>query len=572
MRDSEQLFDWDYDPITYPRMGQLLKKKRESESDAGFFEIIQNLFSVDYLGVEGKTIDRMLWSRIALRSPAPIVVHVHDDEDTVRLTYEERVELARMMYSYYKVKWDKQKAVVAIEYDPIHNYLDEWSDQSEGEDTREGSSSLTRVDTPNLTVNKSNTRTDNLMETQSFGGTETRTDNLSELTTHNTTDTRTDNLQSQKTVDMTEEQTDDISKKTEYHSGVSEGKTDSKTTTFGKTETTTYDTTDETTYNVDEDENYNQFKERDDYHSSNQRTDNLTEAKDYGKTSTRTDNLLETKTYGGTDTRTDNLTQTDSGDNGTKENQIYAFNSVSYQPSTKEIHTNWDGNTRHNTGTQSSQKGGQDTTSDTGTQGTVEGGQDTTTNTGTQTDAKTGYDEKTKSGAIERTKDGTETLEKDGTVGVVQGGTEGVTASGSSNTSKTGYDEESTDGSVTKDTDGTETTVNTGTQANAKTGTETVANTGTQSTQKGGSDTVANTGTQTDQGSEVTTGTNQRVDTGSDSISGTSSKERSGVHSGNIGNLTSQKQIGEEIALWKWNFIEEIMTDATEFLTLQVYC
>lgn len=469
-------FDGDYDPETYPRMGMLLKKKRESAEDAGFFEIIQFLFNFNYLDVDGGTIDRMFWSRVALRTPSPIVVNTHDEDEGVKLTYNERVEIARMMYAYYKVKWEKQKAVVAIEYDPIHNYLDEWSDSAEGEDSKTGTSSGSRTDTPNVLVTKSSTRTDNLLETETLNTTQLRTDDIT------------------------------------------------KTTTFGKTETTTNDLEETKTYDIDETEGYNNYKEETNYDSQDQRSDNLTETKDYGKTSTRTDNLTETKNYGKTSTRTDNLTETDSGDNGTKEMQIYAFNSISYQPSEKEIHTNWDGNTRHNTGTQDTVDGGTDTKLDTGTQGTVEGGQDETTNTGTQTSTKSGKDWLTKSGAIERDKTGTETTEKDGTVGVVQGGTESV----------------------------------------ADTGTQTVANTGT--------DSVANTGTQASQGTEATTGTTQRVESGTETVTGTSTRDRSGVHSGNIGNLTSQKQIGEEIALWKWNFIEEIMADATDFLTLQVYC
>jgi len=476
MMSRRESFDWDYDPERYQRMGQLLKKKRESSDDAGFFEIIENLFSVDYLGVAGQLIDRMLWSRIALRSPSPIVVHTHDQDEGERLTLIERTELARMMYAYYKVKWDKQKAVVAIEYDPIHNYLDEWSDTSEGEDSKSGTSSGSRTDTPNLLLTKSSTRTDNLLETETLNTTQRRTDDIT------------------------------------------------KTTTFGKTETTTHDTTDTHRYDVDETESYNNYKEETNYNSQDQRTDNLSETKDYGKTSTRTDNLTETKNYGKTSTRTDNLTETDSGDSGTKENQIYAFNSISYQPSEKEIHNNWGGNTRNNTGTQGTVDGGTDIKLDTGTQGTVEGGQDETTNTGTQTSTKSGKDWLTKSGDIERSKDGTETIEKDGTVGVAQGGTESV----------------------------------------ADTGTQTVTNTGT--------DSVANTGTQASQGTEATTGTTQRVESGTETVTGTSTRDRSGVHSGNIGNLTSQKQIGEEIALWKWNFIEEILADATDFLTLQVYC
>lgn len=440
---SERWFEWDYDPERYPRMGQLFKKKRESNEDAGVFELIQLISGFDFLGVDSALIDRMLWSRFALRSPSPIVVNTHDTEEGERLTYNERVELARMMLAYYKVKWEKQKAVVSIEYDPIHNYLDEWEDTSEGSESKTGSSSNSSTTQENKGVSGSSARTDNLLETRSFGSSETRTDNLQELTTYDTEDKQTDNIQ-----------------------------------------------------------------KRTDYNSSDQRTDNLQEKTEFGSTETRTDNLTESKTYGKTSTRTDNLTTTDSGDNGTNEHQIYAFNSVSYQPADKEIHSGLGGNTRHNTGTQ----------------GNVEGGTDGKTNTGTQASAKTGDDT--------------------------------VKSTGTQTNAKSGYDTESDTGTITKEKDGT----------------ETVANTGTQTAAKSGSDTVANTGTVGIQDSKITNGTTTRNETGTESTSGTNSRDRSGVHTGNIGNLTSQKMITEEIALWKWNFIEEVLRDATDFLTLQVYC
>lgn len=457
---DRDICSFDYDPEHYPRMGMLLKKKRESDQDAGFFELIGFLYQFDFLGVDGALIDRMFWSRVALRSPSPIVVNVHDEEEGCKLTYEERVELARMIWMYYNVKWNKQKAVVSIEYDPIHNYLDEWEDTSSGQDSRSGSGTLSRVDGTSGTRNVSSTRTDNLGEKVDY--------------------------------DVTDERTDDISK------------------------TTTYNTQDQKTFDTQETEDYDHLNKRTDYNTSDQRTDNLNEKVDYGSTTTRTDNLTETKTYGKTSTRTDNLTKTDSGDNGTKEEQIYAFNSIAYQPSNKEIHTGYGSNTQHNTGTQ----------------GTVDGGTDGKTNTGTQAEARTGDDTKSNTG--------TQT------------------------NAKTGYQTEDTDGTITKDKDGTET-------AN-KTGTETVADTGTQTNKKTGSETVANTGTQTVQEARTDSVNGTRSDMTSSTETGTSSRDRSGVHSGNIGNLTSQKMITEEIALWKWNFIEEVLRDATEFLTLQVYC
>jgi len=137
----------------------------------------------------------------------------------------------------------------------------------------------------------------------------------------------------------------------------------------------------------------------------------------------------------------------------------------------------------------------------------------------------------------------------------------------------------------------TGTTTNTGTQTNASSGKDTVDNTGTRTTrlEDDGTVTTENTGTQTivDDNSITTTqtGTVTRGNTASithggrddTSNSGTESedisrdRDRSGSHSGNIGNITSQKMLNEEIALWKWNYVREILNDVKEFCTLPVY-
>lgn len=137
----------------------------------------------------------------------------------------------------------------------------------------------------------------------------------------------------------------------------------------------------------------------------------------------------------------------------------------------------------------------------------------------------------------------------------------------------------------------TGTTTNTGTQTNASSGKDTVDNTGTRTTVTENDDsiTVNNTGTQTivdDNSSETSvTGTVARQTSsatthgGKDDTtsSGTESedvevgRDRSGSHSGNIGNITSQKMIAEEIALWRWKYVQEILSDVKEFCTLPVY-
>ncbi len=40
---------------------------------------------------------------------------------------------------------------------------------------------------------------------------------------------------------------------------------------------------------------------------------------------------------------------------------------------------------------------------------------------------------------------------------------------------------------------------------------------------------------------------------------------------GNIGNISTQSLIHQEIELWNWNFIQEVLKDVKSFLTLQIY-
>lgn len=97
------------------------------------------------------------------------------------------------------------------------------------------------------------------------------------------------------------------------------------------------------------------------------------------------------------------------------------------------------------------------------------------------------------------------------------------------------------------------------------TGTQTNKNTGTQTNQvvNSGSDTTKNTGTQaTDVAHETT-----RAIANKYAESGT----REYNHLGNIGNHPTQDLITKEIELWRWNFIQEILEDVKDFVTIPYY-
>lgn len=78
---------------------------------------------------------------------------------------------------------------------------------------------------------------------------------------------------------------------------------------------------------------------------------------------------------------------------------------------------------------------------------------------------------------------------------------------------------------------------------------------------------VANTGTQ----KNVEERDFSTVKQGSENTSNNYNRKRSMSRIGNIGNITTQKMLHEEIELWKWNFIEQILNDAKSMLTLAIY-
>ncbi|MBO7693166.1 MAG: hypothetical protein J6T10_11110 [Methanobrevibacter sp.] len=436
-------------------------------------------------------LDLQFLANYGQRNPSPIVEMIQGTRGS-KLTDSELTTLAGVILEMYKEKWDKLGDIYDIEYDPIHNYLDQWEDASNEEKNGETgtsgnvnttygkniSESLSRSDVGHeertVTEDNTRTRTDDLIKTQTLNTSNeiTRTDNLTEQVTYGRTDTRTDNLEEE--------------------------------TTYGKTDT---------------------------------RTDNLEEETTYGKTSTRTDNLEEETTYGKTDTRTDDLVHEIKGTetttpNTTQNTSVYAFNSNTGLPT--DVVTN--------TGTTTLSFSNREN-DDTGTVTDVLSGSDTKDFTGTQTNADTGSD----------------TVEKTGTQATVSSGSDTIENTGTQTTASTGSDS-------TTNT-GTRTTVNenTGSVTIADEGTETTVDDKEQSLESDSTNTRTSTRTTGYTGSDRVTSS----ETGTETV--TAERERSGRHFGNIGNLTSQKQILEEINLWKWNYVKDILSDVKEFCTLPVY-
>lgn len=106
--------------------------------------------------IDSSQLDIMFMSNWSMRTAAPILKLIHQDEDTNMLTPVELLQLSSVLKGMFKNKWDKMMNVAILEYDPIHNYHDHMIEEIEyGEEVDR---------TKTGTGSNSNTRTDNLSE------------------------------------------------------------------------------------------------------------------------------------------------------------------------------------------------------------------------------------------------------------------------------------------------------------------------------------------------------------------------------------------------------------------------
>ena len=94
---------------------------------------------------------------------------------------------------------------------------------------------------------------------------------------------------------------------------------------------------------------------------------------------------------------------------------------------------------------------------------------------------------------------------------------------------------------------------------------------GSNSVNEGGSITTTHSGTltTTNSGTQTNAGSNTYSETGGDDTTGERNREY--TKTGNIGNISTQKLLKEELDLWRYNFILEIMRDVANFVSLPIY-
>lgn len=129
---------------------------------------------------KGAEIDRIFMRLYGEKNLSPAIMGIYKNKGNYTEDYQISSVLQAfygdMIYSLYKDKWDKLIALLNEEYDPIHNYLDEWQDESDRDKTGSNSFTSTRQDTLNTTETTQSTRTDNLLSTKTINESESTTD------------------------------------------------------------------------------------------------------------------------------------------------------------------------------------------------------------------------------------------------------------------------------------------------------------------------------------------------------------------------------------------------------------
>lgn len=491
----------------------------------------------------------LMESRYGQRPVAPLldVIQGPPDDPYIprrQLTDQQLTLLASIILKTFRNKWDRLSAIHSLEYDVLKNYLDEYQEvlrddtdtSTERESARvdEGSevsrlttTSGTEGEQSNVSSNEStNTRNDDF--TSQFSrvskDSQMRTDDLEESKVRNeTTGTvRIDDLEESldKSVDSSTVRTDDLTESTTKQQAAAEQRTDDLQETFEK--------------NVQE---------------SQTRTDNLTDA----TTGSGTNNVTH---FGGDYQESTERTLASSG-NENNATGLYGFNSsdpVGDSTSDTDASKN-----EHETAVKTHTGSRSDNTSisqsstihHTGTQGTESETDESYTKANLGTQGK----ESVLTEANSKENAGTQTTETEG---------HDVATKANTGTQKTDTDVDESYIKANRGTQGIEE------DASISDSTHTTDEQESTSTSHGATSGKTSSSATTDSDNELSRETVSRL---SDSVIVNSALARAkqSIHKGNIGNLTPQQLITQEIELWRWNFIDEVLSDIKSMITLPIY-
>lgn len=134
------------------------------------------------LQITDSELDLIFLTSWGLRLCAPIIHVIHQDTDSSQLTDAELTQLGQLIKHLFQHKWDKLAAVLALQYDPIHNFSDNLHEEiTEDIDVeRERTPNLTETETKSVDLDRSEADGGTQVTSGSHSENRTRTDNLSE--------------------------------------------------------------------------------------------------------------------------------------------------------------------------------------------------------------------------------------------------------------------------------------------------------------------------------------------------------------------------------------------------------
>ena len=127
--------------------------------------IINGIFShmdYDFAIVDASQLDVLFINTYGERNVAPLVTNFLINDIP---TDDELTSLGTVIKSIYSKKWDRLLEIHRMEYDVIHNYLDEYTETSEADNVVTGSMNSTVTNTGTDGVIGTDTRTDDLSKT-----------------------------------------------------------------------------------------------------------------------------------------------------------------------------------------------------------------------------------------------------------------------------------------------------------------------------------------------------------------------------------------------------------------------
>ena len=478
--------------------------------------LINGLFAhMDYTfwDFTDEELEILMESRFGQRPVAPLLDIIQgppDDPCAPRapLTDAQLTLLANIILKTFRNKWDRLGAIHSLEYDVLKNYLDEYQE-------------VLRDDT-DVSTERDVQRSDENNE-------------LSRLTTTSDTEGEQSNVSSNESTNV---RNDDFVSEFSRVSKDNQLRTDSLEESKVRSEATDATRTD----------NLSEEIERS-LEGSETRTDNLEErlAKSVDTVQTRTDNLQDATTGSGTE----NVTHTGGG----------------YTESTDRVlaSTGSENNAAGLYGFNSSTPVG-DSTSDTDASKdeheTIE-----KVHTGSKTDNLS----KSESTTVNHT--GTQGNNSETDESYVKGniGTQGKINHSDESVSKSNTGTQQT----LTDVDEAYIKANRGTQGIEE---DTSISDSTHTTDDQESSSVSHGASSGKNLSSATTESNtesnkQNVSRLTDSsiVNSALARAKQSIHKGNIGNLTPQQLITQEIELWRWNFIDEVMSDIKSMITIPIY-